>query len=162
MSKSDKKREQIIAAVAAHLLQDGFRNSGLRALARAAGSSDRMLMYYFDTKEQIVAEAMMLSAIQLAEQLEISLPGTDYSSEQILAVMRDAGDSVSVQQVLRLWFEIVGLSMRGQEPYQSTARLIIDNWHEWLRNKLSHAERSNSEDLLAHLEGHLMLKLLSQ
>ncbi|MEM9623317.1 MAG: TetR/AcrR family transcriptional regulator [Pseudomonadota bacterium] len=160
MNKADENRQQIVAAVAAHLLREGFQNSGLRALARAAGRSDRMLMYYFSTKEEIVAEAMLLSAGRLAEELEASLPGTGHSTTHIIDVLMTATQRQTVQPVIRLWFEIVGLAMRGQEPYLTTARLILHNWHSWLKQKMDPKDHAESHSLLAQLEGQLLLSLL--
>ncbi|MDA8672507.1 TetR/AcrR family transcriptional regulator, partial [Gammaproteobacteria bacterium] len=57
-NQTKPKRQDIIAAVAMHLLRDGFRNSGLRALAESVGMSDRMVMYYFETKEELIEEAL--------------------------------------------------------------------------------------------------------
>ena len=45
--KTEKRRQEIIGIVAMHLVRDGFQNSGLRAIAKSVGMSDRMLMYYF-------------------------------------------------------------------------------------------------------------------
>ena len=56
------KREEIVQLVANHLVARGFEDSGIRALAASAGISDRMLMYYFDTKEELIAQALLLLA----------------------------------------------------------------------------------------------------
>ena len=53
--KTEKRRQEIIGIVAMHLVRDGFQNSGLRAIAKSVGMSDRMIMYYFETKEELIA-----------------------------------------------------------------------------------------------------------
>ena len=50
------KREEIVQRVAQHLVAKGFQDSGIRALAASAGISDRMLMYYFDSKDELITQ----------------------------------------------------------------------------------------------------------
>jgi AcrR family transcriptional regulator len=54
------KRRDLIDRVRAYLIRNGLADLSLRPLARALGTSDRMLLYYFGTKEGMVAEALAL------------------------------------------------------------------------------------------------------
>lgn len=150
----------IVAAVAQHLLADGFRNSGLRALASSVGISDRMVMYYFKTKEELISAALALLAQQLAHQLDQMLPAPRASSEEIRTIMLQAAKEPQVGAFLMLWFEIVGLAMRTDGPYRQTAQRILDDWLTWLQDKLGPRRAHQAPALLAQLEGELLLHLL--
>lgn len=52
-----------------------MHNSALRALAKSVGISDRMIMYYFNTKEELIAEALLQIADGLVTTLEGIIPG---------------------------------------------------------------------------------------
>jgi AcrR family transcriptional regulator len=155
-----RKREEMVQRVAAHLVNEGFSNSGVRALARAAGTSDRMLMYYFATKDELVAEALTLLAAELVSSLERLLPARRASAAQILSVLTEAGRAEEVRPLLALWFEVVGLAVRGAEPFRSTATEIVSGWEAWIRNKLRADQRDRAPALLAEVEGRLLLGLL--
>lgn len=160
LQKTEERRKAIVAAVAAHLIAEGFRNSGLRALAKSVGMSDRMVMYYFETKEQLVAEAISTIGDTLADGMEASLPAGTASARQILAALLGAEQSEELKAIMRLWFEIVGLAIRGDEPYKTTASLLLTRSEERIRDKLRSDQKHRAREVLASLEGELMIGLL--
>ncbi len=157
---AQQKKQEIVAAVAQHLLQHGFRNSGLRALAKSAGLSDRMVMYYFETKEDLVTQALLLLADGLSHSLSEILPNPRASGAQIINTMRTAGATPEVKPLLRLWFEIVGLAMHEEGPYRGAAQLILEDWENWIKAKLGPKREHLAPDVLAQIEGHLLVLLL--
>ncbi|MFF2512840.1 TetR/AcrR family transcriptional regulator [Streptomyces sp. NPDC058086] len=54
------KRRDLLGQVREYMIRNGLTDLSLRPLARALGTSDRMLLYYFGTKERMVAEALAL------------------------------------------------------------------------------------------------------
>ena len=158
--KTEKRRQEIVSIVAMHLVRDGFQNSGLRAIAKSVGLSDRMIMYYFETKEELIAEALSMIGENLADGMDQSLPQGNGTVNQILAALLQSGQSEEVKAVMRLWFEIIGLSMRGQEPYQKTVALLLERSEERIRAKLRADQKHRAREVLARLEGELMLGLL--
>lgn len=54
------KRHDLLDRVREYMIRNGLADLSLRPLARALGTSDRMLLYYFGTKERMVAEALAL------------------------------------------------------------------------------------------------------
>ncbi len=158
--KNENRRLEIIAAAATHLVDHGFQNSGLRAIAKSAGISDRMIMYYFETKEELVSEALSLIGESLADGMDKSVPNGNLSPRQLLDELSDALKSEEVQAALRLWFEIVGLAMRGQQPYQKTAALLLLRSQEQIRKKLRSDQKHRAREVLSTLEGQMMIDLL--
>jgi AcrR family transcriptional regulator len=159
-SDNAQKREEIVLAVAGHLVREGFTNSGIRALADSAGLSDRMLMYYFGTKEALIADALMVLARNMSAGLDALLPRRPVAASTIVEVMVKSASHKDQKAVLRFWFEIIGLAVRGQEPYRSTVRGILDNWEAWIGDRLRAGQRDQAASVLAQIEGALMLALL--
>jgi hypothetical protein len=62
--------------------------------------------------------------------------------------------------VIRLWFEVVGLAARGQEPYATNAAAIANNWLQWIQSRLEGSHKDEAMALFAELEGRLMIKLI--
>ncbi len=160
--KTSDKRTHIIKAVAAHLVREGFSNSGIRALATSAGLSDRMLMYYFETKESLIASALRRLAENMAEGLEALLPPKPMTPEAIVRTLVESARMPGQAAVLQLWFEIVGLAVRGQEPYRSTVNDILAAWEAWLLLRLAPKDQHRARAVLAEVEGSLMLALVRE
>ena len=55
---ADDRRDALIDRLADHMLAIGIGASSLRTLAKAAGTSDRMLLYYFRDKDELVAATL--------------------------------------------------------------------------------------------------------
>ena len=155
------KREEIVQRVAQHLVARGFEDSGVRALAASAGISDRMLMYYFETKEELISQALLVLADGMTASLDELVPQRRASATQIVAALTDSENQSEMQKrVLMLWFEIVGLAIRGGDPYRSTSNQILENYEDWIAGKLPSDQRHRSREVLARIEGQLMLDLL--
>ncbi len=154
------KREQIVQSVANHLVREGFTNSGIRALAVSAGLSDRMLMYYFETKEELIAEALALLTQNMAAALDQLLPERQTPAAEIVSTALASTQNPQLQASLRLWFEIVGLAVRGTEPYGQTAKQILQDWEDWIKRRLRSDQRHRAPEILAQVEGQLLLQLL--
>jgi AcrR family transcriptional regulator len=153
------KREEIVRSIAAHLMREGFANSGIRALASRAGMSDRMLMYYFETKDELITEALEFLTQSMAVTLGELLPERQTPAADIVKAAVLAAQGAELQASLRLWFEIVGLAVRGAEPYATTVNRILEDWEEWIRCRPRPDQQHRAPELLAQIEGRLMLEL---
>ncbi|WP_454561868.1 TetR/AcrR family transcriptional regulator [Mycobacterium haemophilum] len=64
------KREELLAAAGTVLARTGLTETSLRSLAAEMGTSARMLVYYFGSKEQLILEV-------LNRQQRAAIPNTD-------------------------------------------------------------------------------------
>ena len=58
MPRKSMSRETLLPRLAEFVLQHGLSNASLRPLAKAAGTSDRMLLYHFKSKEDLLVELL--------------------------------------------------------------------------------------------------------
>ena len=70
----NERREAAIERMADHLLLEGMSAASLRPLAAAAGTSDRMLLYYFADKDELVAATLDRVAARLTAMLDAAIP----------------------------------------------------------------------------------------
>ncbi|MEZ5488872.1 MAG: TetR/AcrR family transcriptional regulator [Gammaproteobacteria bacterium] len=159
-TNNDRKRAEITKLVANHLVVQGFGNSGIRSLASSAGLSNRMLLYYFESKEALIHESLMFIADGLEQELDTLLPADGVSGKQILNTLVDAGRSDAVKPLLHLFFELVGLAMRGGEPYRTLTRTLLERWQRWIEKKLRAGQKHQAPEIMARLEGHLLINLI--
>ncbi|MBI1297837.1 hypothetical protein GC175_23120 [bacterium] len=63
-------------------------------------------------------------------------------------------------RVIQLWFELVDLAARGQQPYAENAQAIAVNWLQWIEDKLEDGQKEQATSLFAEIEGRLLLKIV--
>jgi len=114
------RREAVLARAADYVLEHGLAGLSLRPLAKALGTSPRMLLYDFGMKEQLVRE--VLAEIRRREQslLEAEVRTLDDVWRWIAAPEREP--------FLRLFFEtyVDALGREEAEP-------LVRDWLEFLR-----------------------------
>lgn len=138
MSKRDAQRQRALQRISEHLLANGLGQSSLRQLADAAAVSDRMLLYYFTDKEDVVAAALTHIVSALNAGLDQAIPAEPPLPPAILlqrATTIIAGSQM--RPLMRLWVEIIGGAARGEAPYDRFAREISADFLQWLESRLA-------------------------
>ena len=74
MASARDKRSDLIDKLADHILAEGLLNASLRPLAKAVGTSDRMLLYYFKDKDELIEAVLNRIAARITVILEQSSP----------------------------------------------------------------------------------------
>ncbi len=155
MSDPAPTRDRLLHAMAAHVLTHGLNDASLRPLARAAGTSDRMLIYHFGSKDGLITALLEHLGARFAALLDQSLPPGPFATEgealrAILVLMRS--DQVAGFQ--RLWFDILASSARGAQAHRATGGLILRGLHDWLTARLP--DKDHAARLLIQIEGLLI------
>ena len=93
MPRPKPDKQALLNALAAHVLENGLNTASLRPMAAAADTSDRMLIYHFGSKDQLIGALLEHLAARMAEGLDAALPPKPLASEaalvaQVVALMR--------------------------------------------------------------------------
>jgi AcrR family transcriptional regulator len=120
-------RERTLGHVIEHVAAHGLADSSLRELAAAIGSSHRMLLYHFGSREGLVAAIVQrIEADQrallstLAEQADSP---TDLVRRQ-WAVLSDP----AMWPFIRLFFEATALALHGRPGTEGFLDSLTDTW----------------------------------
>ncbi|PAX07070.1 TetR family transcriptional regulator [Sphingomonas lenta] len=153
--------------MADHLLEHGMAAASLRPLATAVGTSDRMLLYYFASKDELVAATLERVAGRLTVILDRAIPtGTRLPPPELLLAIWSAVGSVELRPYMRLWLELAAASARGREPQRAIAAAITDGFVRWTGDHLFVDRRADREracaSLLATVEGALFLDAIGR
>ncbi len=70
-------KDDMLSAMAGHDLDHGLQTANLRALAAAAQTSDRIVLYHFGAKEDLIAAGLGHIARRMADGLGAMLKGRD-------------------------------------------------------------------------------------
>jgi AcrR family transcriptional regulator len=163
-----RRRAAAIERMADHVLEAGLAGASLRPLAKAAGTSDRMLLYYFASKDEILAETLGRIAARLSDRLAEALPdpapgAARLPPDRLLAQLATVLGTPALQPYMRVWLELAAASARGQEPHRSIAGAIADGFLAWIAARLPPAGApGDAARLLALIEGLALLDALGR
>ncbi len=162
MNVRETRRAATLDRIADHILAHGLAPSSLRALAVAAGTSDRMLLYYFADKDDIVTAALQAIAFRMAAILEEVAPsGASMDTGAALREMAALTRSAALRPYMRVWLELVVLSARDEQPYKTVAGLIADGFIAWVGSRLAIADdavrAATAARLVATIDGLVLL-----
>lgn len=154
-------KDSLLPLLARHVLAHGLGQASLRPLARAAGTSDRMLLYHFGSKEALIAELLGFVARTYAEALDAALgSGRATTRGQALARVLVHARSEAMQPFMRLWWEIVAGAARGTTGFVPAAQAMIGEMLGWLETRMPAGDpdpEGGARYLLTLIEGTLML-----
>lgn len=136
MSKADKKRHVIADKLADHLLAEGLRGGSLRQLAKAAGTSDRMLLHYFENKDELMNMTLTLIADRFMALLGSAQP-EPVSIKPLAAFLSGMVNQPHVRPYLKLWLELAASAAGGTESHREIAKRIFQDYFDWVFRALS-------------------------
>jgi AcrR family transcriptional regulator len=167
MSVREDRREAAIERMADHVLSEGLGAATLRPLAAAVGTSDRMLLYYFVDKDELLTATLDRVAERMLAQLNSAIPAEPRKSfpvllEQVRAVLASEG----LQSFMPLWLELAAGAARGFQPHSKIAGEIAGSFFAWVATRLdreSNGEPSSLAPLLfTVIEGMYLLKAIDR
>ena len=137
MAPKSSPREALLAAVADHLLQHGLANLSLRPLASATGTSARMLVYHFGSKERLIAEAMLEVRSRQRKLLEKWVRRhPEASAAELLKFAWSWIVASEHEPYLRLFLEVLGRGTRKAAHFAEFSRTTFEDWVSWIQRRL--------------------------
>ena len=113
------RKAQILAAAATVLSERGYANARVTDIARAAGTSPAAILYWFDGKDRLLAEALELREHEFHDRYTERLAGLPTASDRLrllFAAMLDDYD-------WGLWLELCVLALRDDRAAAERDRM---------------------------------------
>jgi AcrR family transcriptional regulator len=107
------RREELIQAAVDYVFDNGVSDLSLRPLADALGTSSRMLIYHFETKDRLLVEILKAARARQYVMLEDWVAEGRTLPEIVRMYWRWATDESSKPYV-RLFFEVFGMAVQGR------------------------------------------------
>jgi AcrR family transcriptional regulator len=126
MVRVTSRRDALAAAATDYALEHGLVGLSLRPLAAALGTSDRMLLYHFSGKDDLVATMLRESNDRSVGAIQALPPARD-----VRAAVRQLWAAVSspaLERCQRMYVEAAALGLLGREPYASVVREANAVW----------------------------------
>jgi AcrR family transcriptional regulator len=121
-------RQALLDAVHRYASHHGVSDLSLRELAQAVGTSHRMLLYHFGSREQLlVALVEANEALQRRSVAEALAPG-DVPATDILGRIWDRLAHPDMGPSERLFFELYGQALQGRPGTTALLDGIVTSW----------------------------------
>ena len=131
MTKPDARRAEILERLADHVLAHGLSASSLRPLAKAAGTSDRMLLYYFADKAEMMTATLSVIAVRIMAAMEARKAPEPLPFDRLLPIMLEAIVDDEMWPFMRVWLEIASLAANGDAFYRAVGEQLGRGFLSW-------------------------------
>ena len=157
-------KEEILAGALTTAFDVGLSQLTYGRVAKRLGINDRIVVYYFPTKADLVSEVLISLGTQLQQTLAPAFvsPAADH-----LALLRAAWPVLArpdADAVFALFFEANGLAATGRDPYRSVVPQLVDAWIAWAADFIVGTptqRRAQAETAIAVIDGLLLLRQLA-
>ena len=156
------RRDELAEGATDYALEHGLIGLSLRPLAQALGTSDRMLLYHFHDKDELVATILRTSNARSMERIRAlrTAPGP---RDAVRSLWREISTGPQ-QRCQRLYVEAAALGLFGREPYASAVREANKSWMAALAGHFSGAglDRTAAQHAAALVDAAFTGLLLDQ
>jgi AcrR family transcriptional regulator len=122
-------RERLLAAVVDHVARHGLGDLSLRSLATSVGTSHRMLIYHFGSKEGLLAE--VVATVEAGQRAVLAdLAASDDPPAVAMRGFWHGLTDPAVREHVRLFFEIVALALQGRPGTERLRETLVEPWLE--------------------------------
>jgi AcrR family transcriptional regulator len=160
-----QRRRQLLDEVVDYLVENGLEAISLRPLAAALGTSARMLLYYFDSKEQLIVDALARAREREREMIARSAAAGAAPVDAFLSVWRWMTSGRALP-FLKLFFEVYALALQDPKRFEGFAARAVHDWLPFFQDALVSAGLDKEEarrwsTLLIAASRGLLLDLLA-
>ncbi|WP_158893734.1 TetR/AcrR family transcriptional regulator [Amycolatopsis anabasis] len=121
-------RQKLLDAAIDHLARHGVGDLSLRGLATALGTSHRMLLYHFGSKENLLIEVARAVEQRQRDALATLDLDPDLSPADVARRFWRRLTDPALREPERLFFELYGQALRGAPGATGLLDGVIDDW----------------------------------
>ncbi|HSZ36146.1 MAG TPA: TetR/AcrR family transcriptional regulator [Acidimicrobiales bacterium] len=123
-------KERLLDAVIDHFTTDGLADQSLRRIAEAIGSSHRMLLYHFGSKDGLLLEVVREVEARTQERLARVAEDAGMRSDVVIRRMWSYLTDPELAGFERLFFALYGRALQGDQAALPLLRDDIEHWLE--------------------------------
>ena len=122
------RKAQIVTAAAEVLSQRGYANARVVDIAKAAGTSPAAILYWFDGKDGLLAEALSLREVEFHDRYTVRIERAASAAEQLRILI----EAMLYHYDWSLWMELCVLALRDSAAAAERDRMDR-RWRAMLR-----------------------------
>jgi AcrR family transcriptional regulator len=126
--KDKGAKRRLLDGAIAYVTENGIGDLSLRTLATALGTSHRMLIHHFGSKEGLWVEIIRAVEERQRETLAEILPDPDRPVGEAMRIWWKHISDPSLWPNERLFFEVYGQALQGRAHTTELLDGIVENW----------------------------------
>jgi len=131
------RRPAILAAAAEVIRERGLENARVSDVADRAGTSAPSVLYYFESKAELLKEALTSAEERYYEELEEELAGLESARDRLVRIV--AGGAADGDYDAALWMELWAKALR--DPELAATRAELDGrWRRAIADVVSYGQ----------------------
>ena len=150
-NRSAPRKAELLTAFIRYLLRRGVSDISLRPAAAALGTSPRMLIYYFGSRQRLlfaaVEEIRLRERVRFVEEIQRRPPGS--SVREFLEASWRWYSSKRREPHLRLLFELYGLAFVNPRRYRGFLTAMADDYFSMMEEGLRSQGMSREDSRVA-------------
>ncbi|MCC7365820.1 MAG: TetR/AcrR family transcriptional regulator [Dehalococcoidia bacterium] len=111
------RKHDLLDRLVDYAFEHGLSDLSLRPLAAAAGTSARMLIYHFGSKEQLTMEVLQAARDRHWRRVVLEAGAGDPPPGLLAARTWEGLAADDMRPYLRLFYEGLGMAFQGREPF---------------------------------------------
>jgi AcrR family transcriptional regulator len=124
------ERDRLMLLISEYVLEHGVAGMTLRRLGQAIGTNNRMLLYYFGSKEKLIEQAVLACARRFPS-LDDAMSGLSDREVPLLDRFVACWDGIAAPENLpfmRLFFEIFGQAAHSPGSFDAFLARVGHDW----------------------------------
>ena len=157
-------KDELLDSAVESALEQGLSRLTFGSLARRLGISDRTLVYYFPTKDDLLSEVLAAIGSRLQDALGPALTSPVADHLEFVESVWPTISAPRFDRVFAVYFEARGLAAAGLEPYRTMASALVQDWITWADQWIdgdADWRRTETAAAIAALDGLLLLRQLA-
>ena len=152
--------EEILQGALATAFESGLSQLTFARVAKTLDTSDRVVVYYFPSKDELVSAVLMAVGLELQVTLGQAFTEPSTNHHELASKAWPVLSRPEADAVFALFFEATGLAAAGREPYASLVPQLIEAWISWAAEFIQSAPdpRGEAAAAIAMIDGLLLLR----
>lgn len=131
----ERRRAELLETIVDYVVANGLGDLQLRPLAKAVGSSPRVLLYYYTSKEDLIVEVLARVGVRQRELFE-TLPRNAETYADAVGGLWKMLSAPNNENVFRLFFEIYGLALADRTRFPDFFARAVGGWLAYIEAPL--------------------------
>jgi len=124
-----------------------------------------MLLYYFETKNELVLNVLACIGTRLNTLLAQHSAGPPVPPATFLSTVLTLAETPDIAPFMTIWTDVIARAARGEAPYTEAAPKVVANWTHWITTRLTGIPDADkpacAATILSIVEGRTLLEMAS-
>lgn len=121
-------RAELLEKALDYVCERGLAGLSLRPLAKALGTSPRVLLYYFGSKDELVVELVRRGRARQRDTMAHLKLSSNLSAREVTRTLWRHYSSPQFEPLMRLFFEVYALALQDRARFPGFLEAAVEDW----------------------------------